>query len=60
MTVVELRDALNKLMKEMPNTADDNIYYFDNGTFDYVLESLNEVSVEFDLNQAEARYIVIK
>lgn len=55
MTVKELRDKLNKLMEEMPNTADDEIYYYLNGDIWYI----NKVDIEWDINW-EGRYVCLE
>lgn len=55
MTVIELRDELNKLMKEMPNTINDDISYLD----DCELLEIDKLSIEFDIENI-GRYIVLK
>lgn len=57
MTTIELRDRLNKLMKDIPNTANDEIYFFDKNMDEPL--SFDEIVIEFDLNQ-EGRYICLE
>jgi hypothetical protein len=57
MTVIELRDKLNKLMEEIPNTKNDGINYYDE--FAIELHSLEAVDIMFDLYEI-GRYIVMK
>lgn len=59
MTVIELRDQLNKLIEQTPNTENDEIYFYDTDSCSCDVYNLNKVSIEFDLNQI-GRYIVIK
>lgn len=56
MTTLQLRDRLNALIEEMPNTANDEINYL-NG-FD--LLPVEEVDIAFDIYTEDERYVVIQ
>lgn len=59
MTVIELKDALNKLIKDMPNTANDQICLLDIYSSSCDIYYFDEISIEWDLN-SEGRYICLK
>ena len=64
-TVKELYNALEKLMQETPNTADDEIYYYGTdeiycyGTSVLGLLSVNKVEIEYDI-ETIGRYICLE
>ena len=59
MTVIELRDRLNELMEKIPNTANDEIYYYDSCEGITDLHYFDSLDIEYDLNQI-GRYICLK
>jgi hypothetical protein len=57
MTVKQLRNKLNDMMNEIPNTANDEISYFNEDKTE--LNSIEDVDIVFDI-ESIGRYIVIK
>ena len=55
MTVVELRDNLDRLMKEFPNTINDDVYFI----MDFEIGCVDKLSIEFDVEDI-GRYIVLR
>jgi hypothetical protein len=49
MTVLQLRNKLNKLMEQIPNTTSDEIYFYGRRVDDEPL-SIDIVKIEWDLN----------
>jgi len=56
MTVKDLYEELGKLMKNNPNTINDEIYYF---SYDWKVDAINSLNIEYDLD-GEGRYIILK
>ena len=59
MKVRELRDLLNQLMTDLPNTSEDDIYFYDPCNDEQELFCFDEIVIEYDLNN-EGRYICLK
>ena len=55
MTVSELRDKLNKLMDDIPNTTNDEISYYENCE----LHCIDDIDIMFDV-ESIGRNIVLK
>ena len=55
MTVIELRDKLNRLMKEFPNTMHDDVYF----VLDYEIGCVDKLSIEYDIEDI-GRYVVLR
>lgn len=56
MTTIELRNNLNRLMEEYPNTTNDEIFYYNNNL---EIEIINNIDIKYDLEDI-GRYIVIE